>query len=172
MNYRPHSSVICEVASLANLVTIRFHFGCSIKDLYDYVLDRCISGYLFIEFARIVHFSLEFLFNIQFHADACAVYTTFLSRDSLNLQSTSCGRLETMASAPIIPSCTNYLDTSKSPLSRPCSESLIKQSSPGDLHCRPVECTPEGAQMASPRGFRSRALSKSRGTSCLNESPG
>lgn len=90
------------------------------------------------------------------------MYTKYLSRDSLNLQSTSSGRLETMASAPISP---NSPGTTKSPLFRPSSESLLEKSSPDGLHCT----SPEGAQMASSQGLKTP--SKSPGTSCLYESP-
>lgn len=45
----------------------------------------------------------------------------------------------------------------------------IAQNSPLDVHYGPVECTPEGAEMAFLQGLRTS--SKILNTSCLNESP-
>lgn len=111
--------------------------------------------------------------QFQLHADVCAVYTKFLSGSSLNLPSTPnsslSGRIETTATAAISPSGLSYPDTTKSPLRRPLSGSLLEQNSPADLHCTPVECSPERAQMASSQGLMTP--SKSLNTSSLLESP-
>lgn len=137
-------------------------------------LVSCISEYrLFMKSASIAYFSLDFPFNFQLHSDVCGVYTKFLSGNSLNLQSTpnspSSGRLERKESAPISPSGPNQTDATQSPLCRPSSEALLEKTSPADLRCSPMECSPEGAQIASSQGLKTPL--KSPGISCVNGSP-